>query len=123
MKTTYRACHLCEALCGLEIRTEGEEIVSIRGDKEDPFSRGHICPKAVALQDVHEDPDRLRAPVRREGSEWKTIGWDEAFERVAQGFAQVQRRHGPNSLGVYSHSTRVASRMMRDPFSSEPQRK
>ena len=76
MKTTYRACHLCEALCGLEINTEGERIVSIKGDKQDPFSRGHICPKAVALQDVHDDPDRLRGPVRRVGSEWEPIGWD-----------------------------------------------
>lgn len=101
MKTTYRACHLCEALCGLEIVTEGERIVSIKGDKLDTFSRGHICPKAVALQDVHDDPDRLRAPVRRVGSEWDPIGWDEAFALVADGFARVQQRHGPNSLGVY----------------------
>ena len=59
----YRACHLCEAICGLVIDTEGDEIVAIRGDKDDPLSRGHICPKAVALKDLHEDPDRLRGPV------------------------------------------------------------
>ena len=101
MNVTYRACHLCEAICGLEIRTEGERIVSIRGDKDDPFSRGHICPKAVALQDVHEDPDRLRTPVKRIGSDWQAIGWDEAFELVARGFADVQKRHGPTALGIY----------------------
>ena len=50
--THYRACHLCEAICGLEIKTNGSEIVSIKGDKEDPFSRGHICPKAVAIKDI-----------------------------------------------------------------------
>ena len=100
-RVTYRACHLCEAICGLEIRTEGDAIVSIRGDKDDPFSRGHICPKAVALQDVHEDPDRLRGPVRRVGGEWQPIGWDEAFQLVAERFADVQKRHGPNALGVY----------------------
>jgi anaerobic selenocysteine-containing dehydrogenase len=101
MKTTYRACHLCEALCGLEIRTEGERIVSIKGDKDDPFSRGHICPKAVALQDIHTDPDRLRAPVRRVGNEWQPIDWDAAFELVAGRFADTQRRHGANALGIY----------------------
>ena len=101
MKTTYRACHLCEALCGLEIRTEAERIVSIKGDKDDPFSRGHICPKAVALQDIHTDPDRLRAPVRRVGNEWEPIEWDAAFELVAERFAEVQRRHGANALGIY----------------------
>lgn len=100
-KVTYRACHLCEALCGIEIRTEGDRIESIRGDKDDPFSRGHICPKAVALQDVHEDPDRLRAPVKRVGKEWQAIGWEEAFDRVAHGFAGVQKRHGANALGIY----------------------
>ena len=63
--THYRACHLCEAICGLVIQTEGEEIVSIKGDPNDPLSRGHICPKAIALKDIHEDPDRLRRPVKR----------------------------------------------------------
>ena len=101
MGTVYRACHLCEAICGLEIRTQGDEIVSIKGDKDDPFSRGHICPKAVALKEVHEDPDRLRGPVRRNGREWEPIAWDEAFRLVAEGFARVQQRHGANALGIY----------------------
>ena len=61
----YRACHLCEAICGLTIETEDDKVVSIKGDKNDPLSRGHICPKAVALKDIHEDPDRLRQPVKR----------------------------------------------------------
>ncbi len=61
----YRACHLCEAICGLVIETEGEHILSIKGDKHDPLSRGHICPKAVALKDIHEDPDRLRRPLKK----------------------------------------------------------
>jgi anaerobic selenocysteine-containing dehydrogenase len=100
-RVTYRACDLCEALCGLEIHTEGEAIVSIKGDKEDPFSRGHVCPKAVALKDIHEDPDRLRGPVRRVDGEWKPISWDEAFELVAGRFAEIQREHGNDALGIY----------------------
>lgn len=55
-KTHYRACHLCEAICGLVIETKGDSVVSIKGDPDDPMSRGHICPKAVALQDIHSDP-------------------------------------------------------------------
>jgi anaerobic selenocysteine-containing dehydrogenase len=98
---TYRACHLCEALCGLEIRTSGADITSIRGDAADPFSRGHVCPKAIALIDIHNDPDRLRGPVQRVGNEWKPITWDEAFNLVANGFAKVQGEHGENALGVY----------------------
>ncbi len=100
-RVTHRACHLCEALCGIEIRTRGEEIVSVRGDAADPFSRGHVCPKAVALIDIHNDPDRLRAPVRRHGDKWEPIGWDEAFDLVAGRFAAIQREHGANALGVY----------------------
>jgi anaerobic selenocysteine-containing dehydrogenase len=100
-RVTYRACHLCEALCGVEIRSRGDEILSVRGDSADNFSRGHICPKAVAMIDVHNDPDRLRGPVRRVGGEWEPIGWDEAFERVATRFAAIQREHGANALGIY----------------------
>ena len=100
-RVTYRACHLCEALCGIEIRTRGEEIMSVRGDAADTFSRGHICPKAVALIDIHNDPDRLRCPVRRVGERWEPIGWDEAFDLVASRFAAIQREHGANALGVY----------------------
>jgi anaerobic selenocysteine-containing dehydrogenase len=76
LKTHYRACHLCEAICGLKIETRGEEVVSIKGDPDDPLSRGHICPKAVALKDIHEDPDRLRYPVRRSHAlrRWPRLG-------------------------------------------------
>ena len=100
-RVTYRACHLCEALCGIEIRTRGDEIVGVRGDAADPFSRGHVCPKAVALIDIHNDPDRLRGPLRRVGERWEPIGWDEAFDLVASRFAAIQREHGANALGVY----------------------
>ena len=60
----YRNCNLSEAICGIEITRDGDRL-SIRGDKDDPFSRGFICPKAVALQDIHFDKDRLKQPVRR----------------------------------------------------------
>ena len=76
----HRACHLCEAICGLtlEITEEpgsGPRITSIKGDPQDSFSRGHICPKAVALQDIQDDPDRLRHPVRRVGNEWQPVSY------------------------------------------------
>ncbi|NBU26096.1 MAG: molybdopterin oxidoreductase family protein, partial [Gammaproteobacteria bacterium] len=68
IKTHHRICPLCEACCGLEIRTQGREVVSVRGHDADVFSAGYICPKGVALKDLHEDPDRLRKPlVKRDG--------------------------------------------------------
>ena len=100
--THYRACNLCEAICGLAIEVSGDEIRSIRGDREDPFSRGHICPKAVALQDVHTDPDRLRHPVRRMGDgTWKRLSWDEAFDEVGDRLRAVQKASGNDAVGLY----------------------
>jgi anaerobic selenocysteine-containing dehydrogenase len=97
----YRACNLCEALCGLEIEYKGKEIIAIRGDKNDPFSHGHICPKATALEDVHKDPDRLRQPVRRTENGWEKITWDEAFDEVERGIKSVQEKYGRDAVGVY----------------------
>jgi anaerobic selenocysteine-containing dehydrogenase len=97
----YRACNLCEAVCGIEIELAGDEIVAIRGDADDPFSRGHICPKAVALQDIQSDPDRLLRPLRREGSEWTEIGWEEAFDEVVSRLGSIRSEHGRDSLAVY----------------------
>ena len=61
--THYRSCPLCEATCGVAITTDGDRVVSVRGDDADPFSKGYICPKATALADLHSDPDRLRRPL------------------------------------------------------------
>ncbi|MFQ5350835.1 MAG: molybdopterin-dependent oxidoreductase, partial [Thermoanaerobaculia bacterium] len=99
--THYRACNLCEAICGIEIELVGDEIVAIRGDREDPFSRGHVCPKAVALKDIQEDPDRLRRPLRRNGSGWVEIGWREALDEAASRLGTTRRRHGRDALALY----------------------
>jgi anaerobic selenocysteine-containing dehydrogenase len=101
IRTHYRTCNLCEAMCGLEIKVKGPEILSIKGDKDDPFSQGHICPKAVALQDMYHDPDRLKFPLRRTAGGWERIGWDAAFDEVATNLRAVQERHGANAVGVY----------------------
>ena len=106
-RTVYRACNLCEAICGLAIEVEGAKIVSIRGDDADPFSRGHICPKAVALIDIHEDPNRLRHPMRRIGNDWQQIGWDEAFDLAAEKLAFLQLRHGNDAVGFYAGNPSV----------------
>jgi anaerobic selenocysteine-containing dehydrogenase len=102
-----RACHLCEAICGVIIETDGEEIGSIRGDDSDPFSRGHICPKAVALKDIQNDPDRLRRPVQRIGNEWQEISWQQAIETVTSRLAAIKEQHGANAIGVYQGNPNV----------------
>lgn len=99
--THYRTCHLCEAMCGVAVEMKGGQIASIRGDDKDPLSHGHICPKAVALQDLHEDPERLRKPVRKTPTGWQEIEWDEAFRTVAEKLHSTRSAHGRNSIGVY----------------------
>lgn len=96
------ACHLCEASCGLRIEVDQGRVLSIRGDEQDPLSAGHLCPKALALPDVRDDPDRLRGPVRRtSGGEWEPIGWDEAFDLVVRRLAETRERHGPDAVATY----------------------
>ncbi|MCP3102065.1 molybdopterin oxidoreductase family protein [Myxococcus sp. K15C18031901] len=97
----FRTCNLCEAMCGLRIELEGERITAIRGDEEDPFSRGHVCPKALALKDLHEDPDRLRHPLRRTATGWEQVGWNEALDEAARRLNEVQRRYGRNAVASY----------------------
>jgi len=111
MATTVRrtSCNLCEAICGVLVTAEDGHVTDIRGDESDPLSRGHICPKAVALRDLQEDPDRLTTPVRRTADGWQEIGWEAAYELVVSKLTAIQREHGRNSLGVYLGNPNVHS--------------
>ncbi|MET7278023.1 molybdopterin-dependent oxidoreductase [Kribbella sp. NPDC005582] len=111
MATTVRrtSCNLCEAICGVLVTVEDGHVTDIRGDESDPLSRGHICPKAVALRDLQEDPDRLTTPVRRTADGWQEIGWEAAYELVVSKLTAIQREHGRNSLGVYLGNPNVHS--------------
>lgn len=99
--SSFRACPLCEAICGLEMQFEDGQMVAIRGDDADPFSRGHVCPKGNAILDLEADPDRLTSPVRKVDGEWQAIGWDEAFALAGRGLADVQKAHGPAAVAAY----------------------
>jgi anaerobic selenocysteine-containing dehydrogenase len=100
-ETRLHTCMLCEAVCGLAVELEGGRVVSVRGDPDDPFSRGHICPKAAAIPDLMEDPDRVREPLRREGATWGPVSWRQALAEAGERLAGIQRRHGPDSVGLY----------------------
>jgi anaerobic selenocysteine-containing dehydrogenase len=106
----YRTCHLCETMCGIEIEHDGDDIIAIRGDKDDVLSKGNICPKATGLQDIHTCPDRLRKPLKRvrknpsqksHDDEWVEIEFEEALEYAAGELARIQIKHGMDSIGSY----------------------
>ena len=99
--TVYRVCPLCEATCGVAIEIEGDRVLSVRGDDSDPFSKGYICPKGTALADLHHDPDRLTRPLVRDGATWTEVGWDEAFDLVAQKLVGIRKAYGNDAVAVY----------------------
>ena len=101
IETKYRICPLCEATCGLAIDVDGRKVTHIRGDADDAFSEGYICPKGVALQDLDADPDRLRTPMIREGATWREATYDEAFALIDARLMPIIKEHGRNAVGVY----------------------
>ena len=105
-RTAFRTCPLCEAGCGLEITVArdadgAEHVTRIRGDREDVFSKGFICPKGSTLRQLHEDPDRLRRPLVKRDGVHVEVSWDEAWRAVDDGLRGVIERHGRESLAVY----------------------
>jgi anaerobic selenocysteine-containing dehydrogenase len=102
LSTGYRTCPLCEATCGLEVTVDAGRVTGIRGDDQDVFSAGFICPKGYGLKELHEDPDRLRQPLRRTpAGEFEPIGWDEAFAEIDRRLVPILEQHGRDSVGVY----------------------
>ena len=98
--THHRICPLCEACCGLEIKTQGDKVISIRGHDADVFSAGYICPKGVALKDLHEDPDRLRTPLIKRNGVFEEASWSEAFAEIERRLLPLIAAHGRNATGV-----------------------
>src|SRR3954449_524415 len=99
--TQYRTCPLCEATCGLEVTLRDGVVERVRGDADDVFSHGFLCPKGVGLKELHEDPDRIRTPLRRVGDRFEPIGWDEAFALIDEGLGRVLARGDRNAVAAY----------------------
>jgi len=101
-RSVYRNCHLCEACCGLEFHVEGDKILSVRPDAEDARSRGYACPKGIAIAGVHDDPDRLRRPMRRTPSgDFEPVSWDVALKEACARLGEIRDRHGRDAVAVY----------------------
>jgi len=100
-RTHYRTCPLCEATCGLEITVKDGAVARIRGDRNDVFSKGFICPKGSTLKQLHEDPDRLRKPLVKRNGVHVEVSWDEAWQEVDRGLMGVINKHGRGAVGAY----------------------
>ena len=94
-------CPLCEAMCGLEIQVENGRVASIRGNRDDTWSHGHICPKGATLGAVHEDPDRIRRPMIKVDGQWQEVSWGAAFRRCTELLAPVIDKHGIGAVTCY----------------------
>jgi anaerobic selenocysteine-containing dehydrogenase len=99
-RTALRVCPLCEATCGLTLTIEGTRVTGARGDRDDVFSKGFICPKGASFGAVDGDPDRLRTPLVRKDGELREATWEEAFDAIAAGLRPVVEQHGSHALGV-----------------------
>jgi len=103
----HRTCSICEAMCGIVVEHRDGVVLSIKPNREDVLSRGHICPKAVALKDLHEDPDRLRQPMRRTATGWEPVTWAEAFDEIERRIAGIRARHGHDAVAIYAGNPTV----------------
>ncbi|MCG5216070.1 molybdopterin oxidoreductase family protein [Streptosporangium sp. KLBMP 9127] len=102
MRSALRTCPICDAVCGLRLELGGDNrVASVKGDQDDPFSKGFICPKGASLGTLDEDPHRLRNPMVRKDGEWVEVSWDEAFQTVERGLQGVIDAHGRDALAVY----------------------
>src|SRR5438067_13913734 len=98
----HRTCPLCEATCGLEITVRDGAVARVRGDDEDVFSHGFLCPKGVGLKELHEDPDRVRTPLRRlQNGSFEPMGWAEAFALIDERVGAVLAAGGRDAVAVY----------------------
>ncbi|MFD5145147.1 molybdopterin oxidoreductase family protein [Streptomyces sp. NPDC058401] len=99
-RTALRICPLCEATCGLTLTIEGATVTGARGDRDDVFSRGFICPKGAAFGGLDADPDRLRTPLVRRDGRLREATWEEAFQAIADAVPALVAAYGPQSVGV-----------------------
>jgi len=99
-KITY--CRICEALCGLTVRVEGDQVVEVMPDREHPVSKGFACVKGTGLGALHHDPDRLKFPHKRVNGQLVRISWEQAFTEIGGKLGALRKQHGPRALAMYT---------------------
>ena len=99
-RIVHRLCTTCDGACGTRVTINDNKIISIKGDPEDIRSEGYVCPKVIATRQLHEDPDRLRKPVRKVDGKWHEIEWDEALDLAVSKIHATQEKYGYEAVAM-----------------------
>jgi len=101
-KRTVRSfCRICTAICGILVDVEGDQVLKVRGDKENPLSHGYTCPKGRALPQMHHHPDRIEYPMMRVDGELQRRPWQDCLDDIGDKLRRIVEEHGPQSVGIY----------------------
>ncbi|MGI9284589.1 MAG: molybdopterin-dependent oxidoreductase, partial [Pseudomonadales bacterium] len=103
VETVYRSCPTCEASCGLvlEVDRAKKQVISVKGDEQDPRSQGYVCAKSQAFRYVYEDHERIKRPLKKVGDGWQEVSWEEAFSEVGSRLAEIRDRYGKDAIAMY----------------------
>ena len=87
-------CPYCAVGCGQRVFVKDEKVVQIEGDPDSPISRGRLCPKGSASEQLVNHPGRQTAMLYRRpgGTEWESLDRDTALDMVADRFVESRRR-------------------------------
>ena len=98
----------CHDGCGVLLYTKGGELKKVEGDPENPFNKGRLCPRCLALPDVANHPDRIQYPMKRVGergeNKWQRISWDEAYDTIEARFKDIKAKYGPEAV-IFARGT------------------
>lgn len=104
VQTTDSICGYCGVGCRVRVTADQDRVLKIEGVPEASVNRGHLCVKGRYAHAHHHSPDRLTAPLLRDGAQWRKIGWDEANAWLAKRLAEIHAKHGPDALGALTSS-------------------
>ena len=92
------SCVMCAQNCGLEVMVQDNKMVKVRPDKDNPRSQGYVCRKGLKVAHHQHHAQRLSHPLKRVGSDFEKISWDQAISEIASKLSSIVKTHGPKSL-------------------------
>jgi anaerobic selenocysteine-containing dehydrogenase len=98
----YRICPICEAGCGLKVRSEDRNVIAIEPNRDDVFSGGHMCAKGVSMMELDADLDRLRLPLIKENGKFREGSWPEAYGIINRNLGRIRDAYSANSIAIYA---------------------